>query len=183
MAKCLTLDELQQGMGPILQSPADDGLLSAIVVRPEKNERASLPQCELSPELGVHGDNWARGCWLSLPDGSPHPDVQVAMMNVRVIALISPEQERWPLAGDNLFVDLDLSSENLPVGQELAIGTAVLQITAEPHNGCHKFADRFGPDAVKFVNSELGKKLHLRGIYAKIVRAGAVKVGDLIRKI
>ena len=183
MIKHLTLDELQEGISEIKRSPADRGVLSCIVVRPEKNSRTSLKRCELSPQLGVHGDNWAMGCWKSLPDGSPHPDVQVAIMNARSIALIAQAAERWPLAGDNLFVDLELSSENLPTGQRLEIGTTVLEITAEAHNGCHKFAERFGADAVRFVNSEIGKQHHLRGIYAKIIQAGIVHVGDGVKKI
>ena len=183
MVKHLTLDELNYGLSEILQSPKDVGFLRAIVVRPETDERVSLDECEISPELGVHGDNWAKGCWLSLPDGRPHPDVQVAIMNVRTIAVIAQQQERWQLAGDNLYVDLDLSVDNLKTGQRLAVGSAVLEITEKAHNGCKKFAQRYGTDAVKFVNSAAGKKLHLRGIYAKIVQAGVIHVEDEIEKL
>jgi hypothetical protein len=183
MSRQLTLAELEAGLPEITGSPADRGLLQAIVIRPASDERVSLRRCELSSDLGVHGDNWAHGCWMSLPDGRPHPDVQVAIMNARAIALIAQAEHRWPLAGDNLVADLDLSSENLPIGQQLVVGTAVLQITEVPHNGCRKFAERFGADAVKFVNSEAGKRLHLRGIYARIVQRGFVSVGDRIQKI
>jgi len=179
----LTLDELNQGLQHILQSPQDHGLLKLIVIRPKTDERVSLQECELSPESGVHGDNWAKGCWLSLPDGSPDPNVQVTIMNSRAIELIAQDPDRWELAGDNLFVDLDLSEDNLPVGQQLTIGSALLEITAEPHNGCKKFVERFGEDAVRFVNSADGKKHHLRGIYAKIVQSGTVHVGNEAKKI
>ena len=183
MVKHLSLDELNRGLSEILQSPKDRGVLRAIVIRPETDARVSLPQCQLSPEGGVHGDNWAQGCWMSLPDGRPHPDVQVTIMNARTIALIAQAEERWPLAGDNLFADLDLSGENLAAGTRLSVGSALLEITAVPHNGCRKFAGRFGLDATRFVNSRDGKRLHLRGIYARVVERGVVTVGDAIEKL
>ena len=183
MTRYLTLAELEAGLDHIRQSPADLGLLLAIVIRPQSDSRVVLDHCELSPELGTHGDSWAKHCWRSLPDGSPDPNVQITLMNARAIALIAAEEDRWQLAGDNLFVDLDLSDTNLPCGQRLAVGTAVLEITAEPHNGCSKFGKRFGADAIKFVNSKIGKQLHLRGIYAKVVEAGMVAVGDQVRKV
>jgi hypothetical protein len=183
MVSHLSLDQLNDGLSDIRQSPVDKGVLEAIVIRPATDERESFTECEISPERGVHGDNWSKGCWMSLPNGRPHPDVQIAIMNARTIHLIAQNEDRWPLAGDNLYVDLDLSGENLPCGQRLAIGSAVLEITDVAHNGCKKFARRFGADAVKFVNSELGKKLHLRGIYARVVTTGVVRVGDAVRKL
>jgi MOSC domain-containing protein YiiM len=183
MARHLSLEELEEGMSGILLSPQDRAALRAIVIRPATDARASLQQCELSPEGGVHGDNWAKGCWMSLPDGRPHPDVQVTLMNARTIALIAQREERWPLAGDNLFVDLDLSEDNLPPGTRLTVGSALLEITAVPHKGCRKFAARYGVDATRFVNSRDGLRLHLRGIYARIVERGVVAVGDTIVKL
>lgn len=182
MARHLSLRELNHGLPEILKSPNDVGVLRAIVVRPKTDERTSLEVCEVSPELGVHGDGWARGCWLSLPDGSPHPDVQVSIMNARAIALIAQHPGRWQLAGDNLYFDMQLSDENLPCRQRIEIGKVVLEITAKAHNGCKKFAERFGADAVKFVNSVEGKKLHLRGIYAKVIQPGVIHVGDKVKK-
>lgn len=183
MPEHLTTEQLHEGIPHIEASPNDNGVLKAIVVRPKTDERSELAFCELSPEGGVHGDNWALGCWKSLPDGSPHPDVQVAIANSRAIDLIAGDQGRWALAGDNLFVDFDLSNENLTAGQQLAIGDVVLEVTEIPHNGCQKFAARFGNDALKFVNSAIGKQLHLRGIYARVVKSGVVQVGDTIRKL
>jgi MOSC domain-containing protein YiiM len=183
MAKHLSLEELQDGLSGILESPKDRGILKAIVIRPETNARVALQQCALSAEGGVHGDNWAKGCWMSLPDGRPHPDVQVTIMNARTIALVAQDEARWPLAGDNLFVDLDLSGENLPPGTRLSVGSALLEITAVAHKGCNKFAERFGVDATRFVNSREGLRLHLRGIYARIVEQGVVSVGDTVEKL
>lgn len=183
MVSHLSLDELRQGLTEILQSPKDRGTLKAIVIRPETDARASLQQCELSPDGGVHGDNWAKGCWMSLPDGRPHPDVQVAIMNARVAALIAQDEARWALAGDNLYIDLDLSAANLPPGTRLAVGSALLEITAVAHNGCQKFAARFGLEATRFVNSRDGRRLRLRGVYARIVEPGMLAVGDPVSKL
>ena len=183
MARHLSRDELEAGLSEILESPGDQGVLAAVVIRPATDARRSLRHCELSAERGVHGDNWAEGCWMSLPDGRPHPDVQVTLMNARTIALIAQEEARWRLAGDNLYVDLDLSGTNLPPGTRLKLGSAVLEITAIPHNGCKKFAERFGVEATRFVNSKEGKRLHLRGIYARIASPGRITVGDLVVKV
>lgn len=116
-------------------------------------------------------------------DRSAHPEMQLNIMNARSIALIAQTSDRWKLAGDQLYIDLDLSDENLPIGSRIAIGSAILEITPIPHNGCKKFTERFGIDAVKFVNSIIGKTLHLRGINAKIIQSGSIKAGDVVKKI
>jgi hypothetical protein len=183
MSRYLSNSELLSGLENIQAAPKDMGVLDLIVIRPQENERIPLAECQLSARLGVHGDDWAVKCWKNLPDGSPHPDVQVTLMNSRCIALLAQDKSRWPLAGDQLYVDLDLSEDNLPVGQRLAIGSAVLQITDQKHTGCAKFSQRFGPDALAFVNSPQGSRLHLRGIYAKVVQDGAIHTGDAVKKI
>ena len=109
--------------------------------------------------------------------------MQLNIMNSRAIAVIARERNRWSLAGDQLYIDLDLSDENLPPGTRLEIGSAIVEITPIPHNGCKKFANRFGIDAVKFVNSPVGKQLHLRGINAKVVQSGTIHTGNIVRKI
>ena len=179
----LTTEQIQAGMPNINQSPSDNGTLELIVIRPESDTRRVLGQVQLSQEGGVHGDRWAKESWKKLPDGRPHPDVQVALTNARLVDLLSQTKDQWSWAGDNLFVDLDLSAENLPPGAKLSIGDTILEVTAEPHNGCKKYAQRFGKDAIRFINSPEGKKLHLRGIYARVVQAGTIRVGDAISKI
>ena len=179
----LTEQEITDGLAEVLRSPPNHGLLNAIVIRPGHEERRSLQTCRLSPEGGTEGDEWSRGCWLKLPDGSPDPNVQICIMNSRMIDLVAGEKARWELAGDNLFVDLDLSRENLQAGQLLSIGECVVEITEQAHNGCSKFSQRFGAPALKVVNSPIGKQLRLRGIYAKVIKAGDVEVGDLITKL
>ena len=182
MPRHLTLAELHEGLPEILRSPKDNGTLAGIVIRPEKGVRRELDSCELSLALGVHGDRWAKGCWKTTEDGSPHPDVQICIMNARCIALIAQERGNWAPAGDNLFIDLDLTPGNTPPGTRLAIGTAVLEITDTPHNGCDSFIRRYGRDACLFVNTGEGKRLRLRGIYGRVVQDGRVSVGDVVRK-
>ena len=182
MSQYVSEAALLDGLESIKNSPKDQGILELIVIRPRENERIVLAECALSARLGAHGDMWAGGCWKTLPDGSPHPDVQITIMNSRCIALLAQEKSRWPLAGDQLYVDLDLSDDNLPVGQRLAIGTAILEITDPPHTGCGQFAERYGKAALKFVNSPIGKQLHLRGIYAKVIQDGLIRTGDTVTK-
>lgn len=181
--KHLTIEELEAGLANIRQSPRDKGVLELIVRRPAVGEREVVKEGELTLREGLVGDNWAtRGCPLT-PDGSSHPDMQLNVMNARAVALVAQDKARWQLAGDELYVDLDLSEENLLVGTRLAIGAAVIEVTAQPHTGCKKFVARFGTDAVRFVNSPVGKQLRLRGLNAKVVQAGVIRQGDRVRKI
>ena len=116
-------------------------------------------------------------------DGSAHPEMQLNLMNARVISLVAGSEDRWALAGDQFFVDLDLTKENLPAGTRLAMGSAIVEVTAVPHLGCKKFSARFGVEATKFVNSRRGKNLCLRGINAKVVKSGRVRTGDRIQRV
>jgi hypothetical protein len=183
MPRHLTLAELRAALPAILASPSDGGTLAGIVIRPRPGERAEPASCEISLAQGVHGDRWAKGCWKTAADGRPDSSVQVCIMNSRCIALIAGERSNWAPAGDNLFIDLDLSPANTPPGTRLAIGTAVIEITAEPHNGCRSFIARYGSDACLFVNTGEGRRLRLRGIYARVVQDGRVSVGDQVRKL
>jgi len=181
--KHLTMAELEAGLDEIRQSPKDEGVLELIVRRPRTNEREILQQGELHPADGLVGDSWKVRRSSSTPDGSPHPEMQLNIMNARAIALVAQEKDRWSLAGDQLYVELDLSAGNLPPGSRLSIGSAIIEITLPPHTGCQKFVSRFGLDAMKFVNSTVGRELRLRGLNARVVKAGTIHIGDLVRKI
>jgi hypothetical protein len=181
-AQHLTRDELETGLNDILRSPKDGGVLELIVRRPSVDEREVLDQGELDLVVGLKGDTWPHRRSSRTSDGAPHPDMQLNIMNARVAALVAQEKTRWALSGDQLFIDMDLSAANLPPGTRLALGSAVIEITAQPHNGCQKFVERFGLDAMTFVNSPVGKELHLRGVNAKVVRPGVIRVGDAVTK-
>ena len=183
MPRHLTMEELRAGLPHIRAAPANDGLLEGIVFRPRHGLRQDVASARISLAGGVEGDHWAKKCWKETAEGRPHPDVQICIMNARAIALIAGERANWAAAGDNLFVDLDLSPENLPPGTRLRLGSAAIEITAVPHTGCQKFIDRYGRDACVFVNTGEGKARRLRGIYARVVKDGRVTVGDRVRKI
>ena len=176
------MDELRAAVGTIRQAPSDHGTVALVVRRPEQNRREVLDEGHFDEIQGLVGDTWPQRRSRLTPDGSPHPDTQLTLMAVRAIGAISPDEARWPLAGDQLFVDLDLTLTNLPPGTRLRIGEAVLEVTAQPHTGCGKFVERFGLDAMKWVNSPEGRELNLRGIYAKVVTSGRVRPGDIITK-
>jgi hypothetical protein len=179
----LTMAELEAGLEAALQSPRDEGVLELIVRRPAVGMRELLDEGELDPVAGLVGDSWSRRSSRRTPDGSPHPDMQLNIMNTRVAALVAQGKSRWPLAGDQLFLDLDLGAANLPPGTRLHLGTAVIEVTAQPHTGCGKFVERFGLDAMTFVNAIERKDLHLRGINAKVVQGGTIRVGDVAKKL
>lgn len=179
----LSLDELRATLPHIRQAPTDTGTLRLIVRRPAVETRETLDEGALDEAEGLVGDNWRARSSSRTTDGSPHPDMQITLMSVRAIGAISPDEARWPLAGDQLFVDLDLTYRNLPPGTQLQIGDAVLEVTEQLHTGCGKFIERFGLDAMKWVNSPEGRELNLRGVYARVVTAGRVRPGDTIAKV
>jgi hypothetical protein len=172
----LTTAELEAGLDEIRRAPKDGGLLELIARRPLTGERELLDEGRLDLAEGLVGDRWS-----SRSDGrSPNPGTQLTLMSSRAAALVARARERWALAGDQLYVDLDVSEENLPPGTRLQIGSAVVEITPLPHTGCKKFVERFGMDAMLFVNSPLGRSLRLRGVNTKVVEPGTIRVGDRI---
>jgi len=176
-------EELEAALDDIRCAPNENGTVELIVRRPAENEREVIEEGELSVQEGLVGDSWRLRPSSSSAVGKAHPDMQLNLMNARSAAVIAVERERWPLAGDQFYVDFDLSADNLPPGTRLQIGTATIAITDQPHLGCAKFRARFGDAALRFVNSTVGKELNLRGINARVVRPGVVRRGDPIVRI
>jgi hypothetical protein len=178
-----TPEFLEAGLDYIRQSPAGDGVLRLIVRRPAVDQRDVLDTGELDPAVGLVGDNWSTRGSSSTPDGSANPDGQLTVMNYRCALLVAGSSDRVPLAGDQLFVDLDLSEARLPAGSRLAIGETVVEITAKPHRGCEKFAARYGAAALRFVNVGAGRELNLRGRNARVIVGGTIRQGDRVHRL
>ena len=177
------IEQYESGLKEVEESPRDTGVLEMIVRRPATDQRQVLEVAELNVEEGLAGDSWKLRRSSHTPDGSAHPDMQLTLMNVRLIEMLAGAKERWSLAGDQLYVDLDLSKENLPPGTQLRIGTAVIETTNMPHTGCKKFSGRFGVEALKFISAPERRHMQLRGIYARVVQPGVIRTGDLIQKL
>ena len=177
----LSPEELAAGLDHLRAAPRGEGVVELIVRRPAVEEREVVETATLDLEDGLVGDSWrTRG----RSGGRPaNEKAQITVMNVRSTALVAGDRERWPLAGDQLYVDFDLSGEHLPPGTRLAVGSAVIEVTDVPHTGCKKFSSRFGLDALVFVNSPEGRALNLRGINTRVVQPGTVSVGDAIRRL
>jgi len=174
--------DLDRHLDHVQRAPADDGRLELIVRRPEVDGRETLVEAQLDPSGGLVGDSWAARGSSSTFDGAADPDAQITLMNIRVLEAIEPDRARWPLAGDQLYVDLDLRIETLPPGSRLAIGSAVIEVSEKPHTGCAKFSARFGSDALRWINSPTGRAHRMRGLNARVVTAGMVRVGDPVRR-
>jgi MOSC domain-containing protein YiiM len=178
MTQHRTTVELEAGLDEIRRAPSDAGSLELIARRPRTGERELLEEGQLDLAVGLVGDRWSER-----DDGrQPNPDTQLTLMSSRAAALIAGTKERWPLAGDQLYVNLDVSERNLPAGTQLTIGSAVIEISPVPHTGCKKFVQRFGMDAMLFVNSPLGTSLRLRGVNTRVVEPGTIRVGDTITR-
>lgn len=175
--------EIELGIDNVLASPQDNGTVEMIVRRPAVNEREVITDAILDIKTGLVGDNWLTRGSSRTDNGLGHPEMQLNIMNWRFANLIAGSSERVPLAGDQLFVDLNLGSGNLPPGTLLSIGSALIEITAIPHLGCRKFVERFGLEAMKFANSEFGRTHNLRGVNAKVITTGDLSLGDRVRKI
>ncbi len=184
VAKHLTTEELESGLDEIRRAPSSAGVVELIVRRPAVDEREVLEEGVLDLAEGLVGDTWRLRGSKRTADGSAHPDMQLNVMGARAVDLVAAGvRERWALAGDQLYVDLDLSESNLPPGTKLALGSAVIEVTDQPHTGCAKFSARFGAAAHTFVNTKAHRHLRLRGLNARVVEPGTVRAGDAIRKL
>ncbi len=182
-ARHLTTDELEAGLDHICQSPEDSGPLRMIVRRPDIDRREVVADGTLDVAVGLVGDSWqARGSTRT-PDGGPNPAAQVTIINARLLALLAQSEKRWPLAGDQLVIDIDMSTQNLPPGTRVAIGSAVIEVSEEPHTGCAKLAQRFGDDALRFISTPTGRRVRLRGVNTRVVQSGSIRVGDAATKL
>ena len=178
-----TPEELEASLAHVRDAPSDGGKLRLIVRRPREDEREILDEGDLDLEVGLVGDDWLARGDPSQEDGRAHPLAQGTIMNSRVLEVMAGPVDRWPLAGDQLYVDLDLSEENLPAGTRLSMGEALLEVSAKPHTGCSKFTQRFGLAAMRWVNSETGMKLRLRGLNTRVLKPGTIRVGDRVSKV
>ena len=183
MRQIAELAELEQHLDHIRESPSDLGTVELISRRPAVDEREVVPEARLDLHEGLVGDTWrARGS-SRRPDGSPDPEAQLTLMNARIAAAVAGARDRWALAGDQLFVDLDISQANMPPGTRVQVGEAVIEFSASPHTGCAKYSARFGVEALKFINSPMGRELRLRGANCRVIVPGTVREGDTIRKL
>ncbi|MCB9371960.1 MAG: MOSC domain-containing protein [Microthrixaceae bacterium] len=178
-----TDDELTRGLDHVRRAPTDGGTVDLVVRRPGVDEREILAEGRLDPTVGLVGDTWPERGSKRTADGGPHPDMQLNLIGARFSRLVADDDAHRALAGDQLHLDLDLSEANLPPGTRLALGTAVIEITDQPHRGCAKFVDRFGAAAARLVNSPEGRALHLRGVNARVVVGGRVRPGDRVAKV
>jgi MOSC domain-containing protein YiiM len=177
----LTVEELEAGLAHVRLAPREAGRVALIIARPSVDLREELEVGRFTANDGLVGDRWRRDAAAHAPEDEVPTDGQVTFINARYLDLIARgARHRWALAGDQLVVDLDLGQDNLAPGDRLAIGTTLFEVTTRPHLGCRKFSDRFGVDALRFANSQQGRQQRLRGMYARVVQDGHVRVGDTI---
>jgi len=175
--------DLEAGLDTIRSAPRGTGTVELIVRRPGVDEREIVDEARLDVTDGLVGDGWRSRGSSAMPDGSADPEAQLTLMNARVAQLVAGDRERWGLAGDQLYVDLDLSVDHLPPGTRLAVGSAVIEVSPTPHTGCSKFSGRFGLEALAFISTPTGKGLRMRGVNTRVVSSGTVRTGDAIRRL
>jgi MOSC domain-containing protein YiiM len=175
--------DLERHTAHVRAAPQDKATISLIVTRPGTDQREVVESARLTPEEGLVGDHWLALGSSKMPGGVANPEAQITLMSTRVLEAIEADRARWPLAGDQLYLDMDLSESNLPAGTRLAVGDAEVVVTELPHTGCVKFAGRFGHDALRWISTHEGRSMRMRGMYVRVVRAGAIHTGDAVRRI
>jgi hypothetical protein len=175
-------DTLAPQLDAVRAAPRDVGRIELIVRRPQLEQREVLAEAQLDTTVGLVGDTWIERPSSRMGNGQPHPEMQITIMNSRVIEALTQTKEQWPLAGDQFYADFDISADALPAGTQLQIGTAVVQISEQPHTGCAKFKARFGGDALHWINDGEGRALRMRGVNAWVISNGVVRVGDSITR-
>jgi hypothetical protein len=178
-----TTADLESALDHLRAAPADAGTLTLVVRRPQRLEREVLSEAVIDADEGLVGDSWlSRATSRAVAEGR-HLDAMITVMGSRMVALLADTDEERAMAGDQLYVDLDLSHTNLPAGTRLALGSALIEVTDQPHTGCAKFTQRFGLPAHRFVTSPEGRELRLRGMNTRVVGPGRVQVGDRVRVV
>jgi hypothetical protein len=183
LARHRSTEELAAALPHIREAPGNTGTIHLIVRRPGEDAREVLDVAEINDAEGIAGDTWNQRGSATSPDGGPHPDAQITIMSARAAAAVIGPVERWPLAGDQIYADLDISHETLLAGTQLQLGDAIVEVTAKPHRGCAKFAARFGRDALRFVNTGEGRDLRMRGLNCRVIQPGTVRAGDPITRL
>lgn len=178
----LSIEQITKRVAELPAAPADNGVVASLVIRPETDERKIVSNIHVVPGQGIVGDNYVARGNDKTPDGKAHPEAQICVMNASVLDILADgDMSKWPLAGDQILVDFDLSTDNVPAGSRFSIGSATFEVANKPHNGCAKFAERFGMDAARFANSD--KVQRYRGINVMVVTEGDLSVGDPIIKV
>ncbi|MBC2607698.1 MOSC domain-containing protein [Pelagicoccus albus] len=183
MSQHATLDFLDAHRDWVLDAPKDDAPILTLCVRPNEGEREFVKTLSLDPEQGVVGDRWIRKTWIYTPDGKPDPRIQVCILGSRVLQLIRRDPDGMTYPGDNIIADMDFSEMNMPVGQLLQVGSAVIEVSDVFNTACSKWNVRHGKESIKWINLPENKPHRLRGVLCKVVKAGEVSLTDKIRKV
>ncbi|WP_128254741.1 MOSC domain-containing protein [Falsirhodobacter deserti] len=176
----MAMEDLVTGLPHVLGAPKDDAPVTGLCFRPAVGERIFPDALRLTRAEGVPGDRWLTRPWLRLPDGSPHPAIQVSVLPQRVLDLVWRDRTQ-PHPGDPVIADMDMSEANLPVGTLLRVGTAVIRVSDVFNDGCVKWKVRYGADAKNWIVAQ--PELRLRGILCSVEQDGEVWVGDRITKL
>jgi hypothetical protein len=178
-----SISDLTEALEYILSAPESQGHVEMIAIRPEEDQREIISTGKLDTEIGLLGDSWKARGNRHTEDGKADRSAQLTLMNSRVIENLAGTRDRWALAGDQVYVDLNLSIENLPPGTRLRLGDAIIEVSDTPHTGCKKFASRYGADALRFVNIGVGRESRFRGMNAFVVQGGEFGVGSPVVKL